>query len=158
MAHSARVSAAHSGHFIRNLWLVCGVVHVAVSLRQHYAFSASALAIANANSSTAPTTRHCLLVESQGTNSISAEEADDMTCAICLERTQLEEIALVKGCEHQYCGEDPSSMVLAKATKGQACIAFNSCCWHVAVNVAQAVHYSLSSMCGTCKHPRYVLL
>lgn len=28
-----------------------------------------------------------------------------MTCAICLERTPLVEIALVKGCEHQYCGE-----------------------------------------------------
>lgn len=35
----------------------------------------------------------------------AAEEADDMTCAICLERTPLIEIALVKGCEHQYCGE-----------------------------------------------------
>eukprot|EP00878_Enallax_costatus_P001092 GHUV01001229.1.p1 GENE.GHUV01001229.1~~GHUV01001229.1.p1 ORF type:complete len:474 (+),score=182.08 GHUV01001229.1:261-1682(+) len=29
--------------------------------------------------------------------------ADDMTCAICLERTDLTDIALVKGCEHQYC-------------------------------------------------------
>lgn len=38
----------------------------------------------------------------------SAEEADDMTCAICLERTALTEIALVKGCEHQYCGEHSS--------------------------------------------------
>lgn len=31
-----------------------------------------------------------------------------MTCAICLERTPLVEIALVKGCEHQYCGEHPN--------------------------------------------------
>uniref|UniRef100_A0A383VAZ7 RING-type domain-containing protein n=1 Tax=Tetradesmus obliquus TaxID=3088 RepID=A0A383VAZ7_TETOB len=33
----------------------------------------------------------------------SEASADDMTCAICLERTQLTELALVKGCEHQYC-------------------------------------------------------
>lgn len=44
----------------------------------------------------------------QGADGDSAEEADDMTCAICLERTPLIEIALVKGCEHQYCGECPT--------------------------------------------------
>ncbi|KAF6262126.1 hypothetical protein COO60DRAFT_1282794 [Scenedesmus sp. NREL 46B-D3] len=33
----------------------------------------------------------------------SETSADDMTCAICLDRTALTEIALVKGCEHQYC-------------------------------------------------------
>lgn len=42
---------------------------------------------------------------SQAESTHSAEEADDMTCAICLDRTQLVDIALVKGCEHQYCGE-----------------------------------------------------
>lgn len=30
------------------------------------------------------------------------DEPDDMTCAICLERTELVDLALVKGCEHQY--------------------------------------------------------
>ncbi|KAF8071339.1 hypothetical protein HT031_001423 [Scenedesmus sp. PABB004] len=39
----------------------------------------------------------------------AAEEAasdsspDDMTCAICLERPELTDVALVKGCEHLYC-------------------------------------------------------
>jgi hypothetical protein len=42
-------------------------------------------------------------------NEAAAEQAasdtpDDMTCAICLERTPITDIALIKGCEHQYCG------------------------------------------------------
>jgi hypothetical protein len=42
----------------------------------------------------------------------AAEEADEdspneMTCAICLEQTPLAELALIKGCEHQYCGRCP---------------------------------------------------
>ena len=32
-------------------------------------------------------------------------EPDEGTCAICLDRTPVEEVALVKGCEHSYCGE-----------------------------------------------------
>ena len=34
-------------------------------------------------------------------------EPDEGTCAICLDRTPVEEVALVKGCEHSYCGEPP---------------------------------------------------
>eukprot|EP00775_Hariotina_reticulata_P008645 gene8645-8826_t len=33
----------------------------------------------------------------------ASDTPDDMTCAICLERTPITDIALVKGCEHQYC-------------------------------------------------------
>ena len=53
---------------------------------------------------------HHKALRSQAEEGDAAEEAasessaDDMTCAICLERTQLTELALVKGCEHQYCG------------------------------------------------------
>lgn len=45
-----------------------------------------------------------------------------MTCAICLERTQLEEIALVKGCEHQYCGEDPSTLCVPGQPKAKCAL------------------------------------
>lgn len=30
---------------------------------------------------------------------------DDLTCAICLGQIQPLDLALIKGCEHQYCGE-----------------------------------------------------
>ncbi|BDA47493.1 hypothetical protein COCOBI_10-3410 [Coccomyxa sp. Obi] len=33
------------------------------------------------------------------------QEANDMTCAICLEQIPLEEMCIVKGCEHVYCGK-----------------------------------------------------
>lgn len=32
------------------------------------------------------------------------QEANDMTCAICLEQIALEDMCIVKGCEHVYCG------------------------------------------------------
>eukprot|EP00891_Asterochloris_glomerata_P009667 jgi/Astpho2/9667/Aster-03930 len=32
-------------------------------------------------------------------------EPDEGTCAICLDRTPVEEVALVKGCEHSYCAK-----------------------------------------------------
>lgn len=32
-------------------------------------------------------------------------EPGDMTCAICLHTIQLEDMAMVKGCDHMYCGE-----------------------------------------------------
>jgi hypothetical protein len=32
-------------------------------------------------------------------------EANDMTCPICLDQIELEELAVVKGCDHVYCGE-----------------------------------------------------
>ena len=32
-------------------------------------------------------------------------EAGDMTCAICLQNIPLEELAMVKGCDHWFCGE-----------------------------------------------------
>ena len=31
-------------------------------------------------------------------------EAGDMTCAICLEEILVEDLCVVKGCEHIYCG------------------------------------------------------
>ncbi|KAK9905509.1 hypothetical protein WJX75_001177 [Coccomyxa subellipsoidea] len=31
-------------------------------------------------------------------------EADDLTCAICLDQIAVEDICVVKGCEHVYCG------------------------------------------------------
>lgn len=31
-------------------------------------------------------------------------EAGDMTCAICLEEIVVEDLCVVKGCEHIYCG------------------------------------------------------
>ena len=35
---------------------------------------------------------------------LGATSADEMTCSICLQQTELEEIASVKDCEHTYCG------------------------------------------------------
>ena len=32
------------------------------------------------------------------------QEANEMTCAICLEQIALEDMCIVKGCEHVYCG------------------------------------------------------
>lgn len=69
--------------------------------------------------------------EERGQAEAAAEEhgeADDMTCAICLERTQLVELALVKGCEHQYCGAYPGAAAAAAAAccaqrPGLACMA-----------------------------------
>ena len=34
-----------------------------------------------------------------------AVEIDDLTCAICLEQMKLADTAIIKGCEHSYCGE-----------------------------------------------------
>lgn len=36
-----------------------------------------------------------------------AVEIDDLTCAICLEQMKLADTAIIKGCEHSYCGELP---------------------------------------------------
>lgn len=35
---------------------------------------------------------------------LSAQEANDMTCAICLDQIPIAEICAIKGCEHVYCG------------------------------------------------------
>lgn len=37
----------------------------------------------------------------------SASGAGDLTCAVCLEEIPLEDMAIVKGCEHIYCGAHP---------------------------------------------------
>jgi len=42
----------------------------------------------------------------------ASDTPDDMTCAICLERTPITDIALLKGCEHQYCGMCKQGSVL----------------------------------------------
>lgn len=34
----------------------------------------------------------------------SEGSAGDCSCAICLERADLEELAIIKGCDHSYCG------------------------------------------------------
>lgn len=69
---------------------------------------------------TSSTTTICPVVplpccQAVGSDSEAGSEAapDDMTCAICLERTSLVDIALVKGCEHQYCGATLTSHALA---------------------------------------------
>lgn len=36
-----------------------------------------------------------------------AVEIDDLTCAICLEQMKLADTAIIKGCEHSYCGKPP---------------------------------------------------
>ena len=35
---------------------------------------------------------------------LSAEEANDMTCAICLDQIPVPELCGIKGCDHVYCG------------------------------------------------------
>lgn len=35
---------------------------------------------------------------------LSAEEANDMTCAICLDQIPVAELCAIKGCDHVYCG------------------------------------------------------
>jgi hypothetical protein len=37
-------------------------------------------------------------------------EADDLTCAICLDQIAVEDICVVKGCEHVYCGKGLMSL------------------------------------------------
>lgn len=34
-----------------------------------------------------------------------AVEIDDLTCTICLEQMKLADTAIIKGCEHSYCGK-----------------------------------------------------
>jgi hypothetical protein len=96
-----------------------------------------------------------------------------MTCAICLERTPLVEIALVKGCEHQYCGEHRATarlgtkhMPVQQAPRSPA-----PCCISppdhsagaAAVLVPCAVNCILQwslckEWCPQCKHPFDYLL
>lgn len=33
------------------------------------------------------------------------QEADDLTCAICLDQIAMEDVCVIKGCQHEYCGE-----------------------------------------------------
>lgn len=42
--------------------------------------------------------------EEEGRGGCSSE-AGDLTCAVCLGEIALEDLALVKGCDHMYCGE-----------------------------------------------------
>ena len=35
---------------------------------------------------------------------LSAQEANDMTCAICLDQIPVPELCAIKGCDHVYCG------------------------------------------------------
>ena len=35
---------------------------------------------------------------------LSAKEANDMTCAICLDQIPVQELCAIKGCDHVYCG------------------------------------------------------
>ena len=35
---------------------------------------------------------------------LSATEANDMTCAICLDQIPVQELCAIKGCDHVYCG------------------------------------------------------
>lgn len=44
----------------------------------------------------------------------ATSEAGDLTCAICLGDIRLEDMAMVKGCDHIYCGESPSQAVLPR--------------------------------------------
>lgn len=39
---------------------------------------------------------------------LSTHEANDMTCAICLDQIPVAELCAIKGCDHVYCGEQPS--------------------------------------------------
>ena len=35
---------------------------------------------------------------------LSVQEANDMTCAICLDQIPVAELCAIKGCDHVYCG------------------------------------------------------
>ena len=35
---------------------------------------------------------------------LSAKDANDMTCAICLDQIPVQELCAIKGCDHVYCG------------------------------------------------------
>ena len=35
---------------------------------------------------------------------LAAKEANDMTCAICLDQIPVQELCAIKGCDHVYCG------------------------------------------------------
>lgn len=54
--------------------------------------------------------KSCLSMEAAGaagalvTDKLAADgEAHDLTCAICLDTIALEELSIIKGCEHAYC-------------------------------------------------------
>ena len=40
----------------------------------------------------------------------SKGSAGDVSCAICLEHAEQEELAMVKGCDHSYCGASPEKL------------------------------------------------
>ena len=53
-----------------------------------------------------PSTPAAMEPEAKGSESPRGSEASsgDCSCAICLERADLEELAILKGCDHTYCG------------------------------------------------------
>jgi len=50
----------------------------------------------------------------------SGSDPGDFTCAICLGDIKLEEMAMVKGCDHIYCGEASKGLVMLGASGGSA--------------------------------------
>ncbi len=42
-------------------------------------------------------------IQGAGSSEQDHDGPNDMTCAVCLEQIQLENLALIKGCEHMYC-------------------------------------------------------
>lgn len=53
-----------------------------------------------------PSTPAAVVPEATGVDSPRGSEGSsgDCSCAICLERADLEELAILKGCDHTYCG------------------------------------------------------
>ena len=47
----------------------------------------------------------------------SQGSAGDVSCAICLEHAQQEELAMVKGCDHSYCGAHHAHVVMRSAAE-----------------------------------------
>lgn len=74
-------------------------------------------------------------------------EPDEGICAICLDRTPVEEVALVKGCEHSYCGEPPlyPARCCPGARVSSACLPTGESLW-----CAQSHQHHLTS--GGCLH------
>ncbi len=54
---------------------------------------------------------------------LSAEEANDMTCAICLDQIPVPELCAIKGCDHVYCGAWRPCSLAPRALEG--CVLFS---------------------------------
>ncbi len=67
----------------------------------------------------------------------SKGSAGDVSCAICLEHAEQEELAMVKGCDHSYCG---AALVRQSVQSSAAVLDWSMSSVYVSASTATLVH------------------